>query len=74
MSKFCIVFHTNSTTEQKCNKNDEVTSGMDVACVFNIVDHSLHTRDICYTRVLVMGTAKHTKEWSQGNHMDQIYR
>ena len=60
MSKFCIVCHTYPTSEQKCNKNDEVTSRMDVACVLNIVDHSLHTRDICYTKVLVTGTAKHT--------------
>jgi hypothetical protein len=49
MSKFCIVCHTNPTSEQKCNKNDEVTSRMDVACVLNILDHSLHNRDICYT-------------------------
>lgn len=58
MSKFSIVCHTIATSEQKCNKNDKVTSAMDVACVLNIVDHSVHTRDICYTRVLVMGTAK----------------
>jgi hypothetical protein len=60
MNKFCIVCHTNPASEQKCNKNDEVTSGMDVACVLNVVDHSLHTRDIFNTRILVMGTAKHT--------------
>jgi len=65
--------HSNSTTEQKCNKNEEVTSGMDVACVFNIVDHSVHTRNICYSRVFVVGTAKHVTEWSQGNPVDQVY-
>jgi hypothetical protein len=74
MSKFCIACHTNPNSEQKCNKNDEVTSGMDVVCVLNIVDHSLHTQDICYTRVLVMGKAKHTKGWLQGNPKDQMYR
>ena len=74
MSKFCIVCQINPTFEQKCNKNDEVTSGMDVACVLNIVDHSLPTWDICYTRVLVMGTAQHIKGWSQGKPMDQMYR
>jgi hypothetical protein len=74
MSKFCIACHTNPISEQKCNKNDEVTRGMDVVSVLNIVDHSLHIRDMCYTRVLVMGTAKHTKEWLQGNPMDQMYR
>jgi hypothetical protein len=42
---------------------------MEGAGVFNILNHSLHTQGICYTSMLVMGTAKHTKGLLQGSPM-----